>query len=338
MRWATLKGSQQSQPARKNNMVKRDRTARLVRLEHLLYQHPEGLRVPDISRRLGISKRTVYRDIDALDYEVGIPVWQDKGKYGVREEHYLPPVRLSPDEAIRIFLAARLMLRYENRNDPKLASVFLKLNSVLPDSLRNHVESTFEWMSTLSSNERHLNILDTLAEAWMNRHSVRIVYNTPGQKNPSERLIDPYFIEPAAAGHSSYVIAYCHLRKYQRTFKINRITEIESTNESYIIPPEFNANALLASSWGIMTGTQTETIKLKFNAAIAMLPQEVIWHPSQVIESLPDGSVMMTMNVGIDNELRSWILGWGNQVEVVEPEELRTEVAAIAENMQKLYE
>jgi predicted DNA-binding transcriptional regulator YafY len=319
-------------------MVKRDRTARLVKLEHLLYQHPEGLGAPEIGRRLGISRRTVYRDIEALDYEVGIPVWQNKGKYGVREEHYLPPIRLSPDEAVRVFLAARLMLRYANRRDPKLASLFLKLNSILPSPLRPHVERTFDWMSTLAAGEQQLHILDTLAEAWMNCRTVKILYQTPGKQSPTERMIDPYFIEPAAAGHSSYIIAYCHLRGYQRTFKIDRIKEIEATGESYEIPVEFDANALLASSWGIMTGTQAETVKLKFKPEIAMLPQEVIWHPSQVVQSLIDGSVMMTMQVGTDHELRSWILSWGNQVEVIEPESLRMEVAETTRTMFALYQ
>ena len=97
-------------------------------------------------------------------------------------------------------------------------------------------------MLELPKNERYLRVLAILAEAWRKRRRVNILYRALEAKQPTERIIEPYFIEPAAVGHLSYVIAYCHRRKQQVTFKIERIEAAEVTSETYVIPAEFDAN------------------------------------------------------------------------------------------------
>jgi len=162
-------------------------------------------------------------------------------------------------------------------------------------------------------------------------------YHTLGEDKPTERSIDPYFIEPAAADRSSYVIAYCHRTKEIRTFKIERINSIEMTSGSYVIPPDFDANAYLASAWGIEVGGKAKTIKLKFNPDVARIMEETKYHPSQEVKRQADGSVIMTIKVTISMELCSWILRWGEKVEVLEPEELRQEIKRTVRAMKKIY-
>src|SRR5262245_40127571 len=60
-----------------SDFVKRDRTARLLGVAYLLYQHPNGLTAHQIAERTGMHVRTVYRDLRALEQEVGVAVWQD---------------------------------------------------------------------------------------------------------------------------------------------------------------------------------------------------------------------------------------------------------------------
>ena len=62
--------------------AKRDRTARLMRVASLLDAHPEGMRPKDIAERLGMSVRNVYRDLKALEGEVGLPTWSEDGPLG----------------------------------------------------------------------------------------------------------------------------------------------------------------------------------------------------------------------------------------------------------------
>ena len=63
--------------------TKRDRLARLARLVSILQAHPEGIRTADIATRVGMSVRTVYRDLTALQDELRLPVWGEDGVWGI---------------------------------------------------------------------------------------------------------------------------------------------------------------------------------------------------------------------------------------------------------------
>lgn len=315
-----------------------DRTVRLFKIEHLLYQNKNGLLVEELAHLCGVSTRTIYRDLAALESYVGLPIWGKGSRRGILKDHYLPPIRFSLPEAMRVFLAARLMLHYSNRYDPDTASTFTKLNSVLPRNLGYHVQKTLEWMQHLKADDHYQDTLHTLVEAWINQRMVKVRYQTLGEKTAKERYIDPYFIEPAATGHSSYVVGYCHLAKEIRVFKIERIKSVEITDRLCLVPPDFDANLYLSSGWGIVSGGEAEVIKLRFAPQVAPIMEEAIYHPSQVTEKQDDGSLLMTLHVMNTYELCSWILSWGDQVEVLEPRDLRQEIIKAAKAMLKVYE
>ena len=316
---------------------KTDRLARLLNVLYILNQNPNGVKVAEIARQCGVTVRTTYRDLDALEPLHGVKIWEERTKRGIVEGSVLPPIRLSLPEAMTIFLAARLMVGYANRYDPNIASTFMKLNSVVPPPLRDQIRQTMDWLQEQRKDEKYLRILETIAEAWVSQRTVRIWYQALGDEEATERSIDPYFIEPAAAGHSSYVIGYCHRTNEIRTFKIERIRSIEETSDSYDIPSSFDASSYLASAWGIVADGELKTVKLKFDRQVARLLEEVTWHPSQVTKRQPDGSVIVTLQVLTTVELCSWILGWGEKVEVLEPEELREEIIQTAEAMLDVY-
>ncbi len=310
----------------------KDRTARWAQIEHLLYQNRKGLKIKEIARICNVSVRQIYRDLDDLQSKMGLPIWEDHSTRGINEDYFLPPIRFSLPEALNIFLAARLMLNYAHRYDPNVASTFMKLNSIVPPLLREEIQRTLDWMQAQPRDEQYLRTLATLTEAWVSRHQVKIAYQSLPAEKAAERII-----EPATAGHSSYVIAYCHRTKSLRTFKIERIKAIEATPESYTIPPDFDANEFLGSSWGIVVEGEVKTIRLRFDSEIARIMEETIWHPSQVLEKQSDGSVIMTLRVTDTVELYSWILGWAEKVEVLEPAELRREMVRTAKAMLEVY-
>jgi len=122
-----------------------------------------------------------------------------------------------------------------------------------------------------------------------------------------------------------------------RTFKIERIQNVEITDEKYQIPKDFDANRHFAGSWGVVIEGEEQLVSLKFRKEIARLIEETIWHPSQHFERQPDGSLVMTLKVYSTYELTTWIMGWGQKVEVLAPESLRKEIHQTAEDMVKLY-
>ena len=316
----------------------KDRTLRLIQIEHLLYQNRTGLKIKDLARICNVSTRQIYRDLNDLESRLHIPFWEKGSIRGIEENYFLPPIQFTLPEALNIFLAARLMLNYAHRYDPNVASTFMKLDSIVPPSLREQIQRTLDWMQKLPTNEKHLSILATLTEAWVSRHRVKIVYQSLGEEKATGRIIEPYFIEPAAVGHSSYIFAYCHRAKALRTFKIERIDAIETTSEPYTIPSDFDANELLGSSWGVVVEDEVKAIRLRIaDPELARIMAETVWHPSQVLERQSDGSVIMSLRVTDTVEFRSWILGWGESIEVLEPAELRQNIIETAKAMLDVY-
>src|SRR3954447_19912266 len=121
--------------------AKRDKTARLLRVLHILRAYGEaGVRPLEIAKQTDMAVRTVYRDLRAIEDELGIAVWSDEGRWGVEAGAFLPPLQLTTHEAMAVVLSARLMTRYADKYDPNLASAFQKLEAGLPEALREHVE------------------------------------------------------------------------------------------------------------------------------------------------------------------------------------------------------
>lgn len=315
----------------------KDRTARWAQIEHLLYQNRKGLQIKEIARICNVSPRQIYRDLDDLQSKLGLPIWEDHSTRGIDEDYFLPPIQFSLPEALNIYLAARLMLNYAHRYDPHASSTFMKLNSVVPPPLREQIQGTLDCMRTWPSDERYSRTLAILTDSWVSRHQVKIAYQSLPAGGASERVIEPYFIEPASAGHSSYVIAHCHKARALRTFKIERIKAIEATPQLYEIPPDFNANEFLGSAWGIIAEGEVKTVKLQFAPEISRIMEETVWHPSQVLEKRSDGSAVMTLKVAETLELLAWILSWGQKVEVLRPPGLRQRVIETAQAMLEIY-
>jgi predicted DNA-binding transcriptional regulator YafY len=316
----------------------KDRTARWANIEHLLYQNRSGLTVKELADKCYVSTRQIYRDFHDLEQKLSIGFWQDGNKWGIPDGYFLPPIRFSLPEALNIFLAARLMVSYSRHYDVNIASTFTKLNSIVPSPLREQIQKTIDWMQALPADEKHLRILAKLAEAWASQCQVKLTYQSLPAEKATERIIEPYFIEPAAPCHSSYVVAYCHRAGEVRVFKLERIEDIELIQQTYNIPSDFDANKFFASAWGIVVGDEVKTVKLKFHPEIARLIEETIWHPSQMVERKRNGSVIMTLKVFDTYEFRSWILQWGEKVEVVEPEELRQAIAHTGSAIAELYQ
>lgn len=316
---------------------KRDRTARLLKIQVLLGQNPHGLRIEEIARRCSVSIRTVYRDLNALEFELNVPIWQEGNKRGVVEGYHLPPIPFTIPEAMNISLAARLMQIHSRWYDPHRASALVKLNSIVPPPLRKQIENTIDWMERQPRNEKQIDISEKLANAWITQHQVTIWYREIDEGEPQEFIIEPYFIEPATPGNSGFVIAYCHLKKSIFIFKLSCIEHVHVEPENYMIPNDFDAVQYLSPAWGTFVNEPAQTVKLHFKPRPSRPIMEAIWDPSQVLEPQRDGSLIMTLRVVITFDFRSWVLGWGDEVEVIEPEKLRNEIIQINESVRNMY-
>jgi predicted DNA-binding transcriptional regulator YafY len=316
---------------------KRDRTARLLKLQVLLWQSPHGITIGEMARKCTVSERTIFRDLKALESELNVPLWEEGSKRGLLEGYFLPPVNLTLLEAINIFLASRLMLQHLQVYNPHIVSTFMKINTIVPQPLRRHVQDTIDYMETLPINERRFKNFEKLTNAWLSHHQVKFNYQEMGD-DTTERIVDPYFIEPSLWGHSSYVIACDHQTKTICYFKTDQIiSNVVILDETYETPPDFNINNYYDYAFGVFTGEETLNIKLRFHPRVSKMIKRTVWHPSQVVEQQLDGSIIMTLKTRNAIYLRGWILGWGMNVEVLEPKMLRNQIIRIITALRSIY-
>jgi predicted DNA-binding transcriptional regulator YafY len=98
------------------------------------------------------------------------------------------------------------------------------------------------------------------------------------------------------------------------------------TDERFIPPDDFDLDEYMQDAFGVIR-TDPEKVVIRFDPSLERYLKENIWHPSQTFKKDKDGSVLMTMEVGGLREVMSWVMGFGREAEVLEPEHLRRAVA-----------
>lgn len=314
--------------------AKRDRTARFYRVVRFLEARGErGATPEEVARAVDVSKRTVYRDLKAIDEELGLPVWSDDGRFGLEGKGLLPALQLTQPEAMAVFLSARLMARYADEYDPDLAGAFQKIAEGLPEVLAAHVADTLDRMRRLGTEPRDRRaILATLTRAWAERRVVELRYRTgtyDGRPGSRPATVRPYLLEPSLTTRALYLIGHDETRNAVRTFKLERIEAVTLTPRVFEPPDDGKAERALERAWDIVADQPEVEVVVRFASTVASRVRETRWHPSEATEPGPNGSLTWRARVSGTLEVRSWILGWGADAEVLAPAELRTEVAAV---------
>lgn len=317
-----------------------NKAERLLQIEALLLTHPEGLTQAEIARRLGVNRSTINRYLPDLDrfciYET------DGGRLAIDRDHYLMNVRLTLHEAMALHLAARLMATHADKQNPHAAAALRKLGLALEKlapRVAEHLKTSAGVMD--DAVQRHdpvyLSVLETLTRAWSDG-KVAHVWHRMEDGRVFEYDFAPYFIEPYAVGKTTHTIGWREPPGALRTFKIERIQRVELTGRSYTIPADFDPRKILADAWGIWyTDEEPVEVALKFHPRVTHRVRETRWHRSERIEEQPDGSLLWRAQVAEPQEMLPWIRGWGADVEVLEPKELREQMTGEARRLAGVY-
>ena len=113
-----------------------------------------------------------------------------------------------------------------------------------------------------------------------------------------------------------------------RTFKVERMLDLALLGRTFEPPEAGPLVRRLRSAWDIIADQPATDVLLRFPAAVASRVRETTWHPSQRLTDEPGGSVLWSATVAGTIEIRLWILGWGDDVEVLQPTSLREDVRA----------
>jgi predicted DNA-binding transcriptional regulator YafY len=235
-------------------------TTRVLTVLELLQAHHQ-MSGPRLAERLEVDVRSVRRYITMLQ-DLGIPIEAERGRYGnyrLMRGFKLPPLMLTEDEALALTLgllvAKRLGLTIAA---PAVEGALAKIDRVLPEALRERVQAVQETLVLDSISTDRYNsspessVVLTLSIATQQEKRVWMRYQS-GQAAETVRAIDSYGL----IFHAGlwYTVAYCHLRKDLRTFRLDRVIEADLLNESFIRPPDFNSLDYLRRSIASMPGT-----------------------------------------------------------------------------------
>lgn len=230
------------------------RTERLLKLLQLLRRQRFTLSAEQLAETLGVSARTVYRDIDALRTQ-GARIEGESGVgYLLRQDFLLPPLTLSAQEAEALLLGVRWVAKH---GDAQLVAAaqkaFGKIEAVLPAELRTTLnQSPLLIGSRHEYDEREQQILSDIRHAIRMGRKINIRY-LDAQDTQSERTIWPF-----AVGYFEQirmVAAWCELRGAFRHFRTDRITELTVCDTT---TPESSAELL--ARWHVQTGIPTQNV------------------------------------------------------------------------------
>lgn len=311
-----------------------------------LNSYSEGLSIKEIHNKVidyygEISERTIRRDLEILS--CNYPIYECKSKNPVKyalTKYSIDSLSLSFKEIYSLTMAQILLREHAMDEDYSLANQAIQ--KICKHSL-NDQRRKFDDLLSVFLVQRHkeknkIKANDTytlqLLTAIQRKVSVKIEYNNFSRNRIEERIIDPYYF--VIREGNLHLIAYCGLRKEIRDFRVSRIDSIEELSNRFERQEELISQHE-ENRFVNISGSKNVEMKLKFKKELKRYICEYESNKADSIEDFPDGSILFTKSTSMSDEVKRWILGYGYQVEVLEPKELKIEIKEIIRKMVENY-
>lgn len=321
--------------------MKRSRLTRLIELLTLLQTGP-GHNTRTLAEVCHVSRRTVFRDLEVLRRAgVRLAFDEEHQRFYLPGASILPPTSFSTEEALSLIL-----LCYELGDQNGLPffgaarSAAIKLESGLPQPLRDHlrqnspaVEIKLPPHNALTGKQ---SVYSRLLAATTDKRAVRIRYRSPAEAGEICTKLSPYRM--LFSQRSWYVIGRSSLHRQVRTFHLGRIRQLEALDDTFTVPRGFSLSRYLRNAWRLIPERGRDVdVLIRFQPLVARNVFEVTWHKTQKAEFNDDGSLDFQVRVSGIHEIAWWVLGYGDQAEVIKPAALRELVARHAQRMAAQY-
>ena len=319
--------------------------SRQIRILELLADNPKGLTVKEIYNYIEcymgqISIRTIRRDIEQLScsYDIqelnhSIPI-----KYALKTFN-LKSLKLTSDDIYALTMT-QIMLR-ENLIDPvhikaisileKIIRASTQLNKIKIQEMKNYfmIRKTYSSEKDIDSKK-----VDMILSAMNQNKVLKIVYHGFNSDTSTQRTIEPYFF--LIQEGKLHLIAFCKLRNEVRDFRVSRIISIKKSDESFIKREKALQN-YEKRRFVNLSGTVLHYIVVIFNKNMRRYIEEYEKEKAKQILILDNGSIQFEIESAITDELVRWILGFGADIEVISPIELKNRVILEIEKTGNLY-
>jgi len=317
------------------------RLHRVLKLVTLLQTH-RPYNADQFAAECGVSRRTIYRDLNVIE-RAGIPFYYDRptGRYQLQQAALLPAINLSLDEALALVLlaselgrAGRLPLFQPARD------AAAKIEASLPVGMRAALGGILR--STVvrpGATARHNALQETyhlVQRAITRRQPLEAVYISFHDQGQIRTRIEPYWL--LFQERAWYVIGRSVRHRAVRTFKLGRFKRLDAAEGRFAGPRDLTLEKYLGNAWRVIRGDKTYEVHLRFSPLVSPNVAEVNWHRTQKVQWDDDGCVHFRATVEGLDEIVWWVLGYGPEVEVLEPAELRTRLVAMGRRMLAQYE
>jgi len=303
-----------------------DTSARLLRLLSLL-QHKPDWTGPELAERLGVTVRTVRRDVDRLR-ELGYAVDAQPGVtggYRLGVGAAVPPLLLDDEEAaaVAIALLASAGGVVRGIEEPALAAL-TKLDRLLPPHLRERVRAV-QSATVQLSRPGHLDAetLVTIAQASAAQVQLRLTY-VDREGRETERRIEPYRL--VSTGWRWYLVANDIDRRDWRTFRVDRMSAVRASGHRFRRAEEPDAAALVTRAVSVAPYRHTARVAID-----APVDEVVRRFPPTVGITEPDGKGGSVFTTGADRleELVGYFVSLDLPFVVLDPPELRDRIREV---------
>ena len=209
-----------------------------------------------------------------------------------------------------------------------LQSAIHRLTQAMPEEMREFLERATEaYVPHLRGHKKSYEdvreVFDNLHEAIQERRVCWVSYRSPWAESARQYNIEPLHLLPFRGG--LYVISRMPYHDQLITQAVDRFESVEVTEEEFEPPDHLSVDERLSNAFGISSEEPMDVV-VRFTEEQAPYIRERIWHPSQKLEELEDGRVVLRLRAGGFYEIKSWVLSFGAAAEVLEPEELREAV------------
>ena len=299
-----------------------------------------GVSIRTLQDELGISRRSVYRLFDSFE-ELGFPLVQldsleKEKKWALMEEYFqgrpkgrVPRLELSRKEILILYLIlSRSTALYETELKETIRILKTRLEQFHLETEEEDLLDRFSrvFLSVprkFKKLEGKESLFEDLINAAMEQKSCRGEYWSFSRNSNREISFNPLRFYEWNDG------LYCFIETLPdreiRTTAVERFSSLTVTDRSFDYPEDFDPEEILSGAWAI-TKDQPLSLSIRFSPQSGRYIKERQWTSNQKIVLEADGSLILKMITSGRRDVKSWILSFGMDAEVLEPEDLRTEI------------
>ncbi len=311
-----------------------DRTERFYKIDNLLHVN-SAVSIDRFLRELEVSRATFKRDIEYMRDRLNAPIEWDRSQGGYRyannqtgKQQSLPGLWFNASEAYALLMMQALLSEMQpGLLGPHIAPLKARLRAVIESGQHTagDVETRVKLLNVAARPVTDKNF-EVVAAALLGRQRLQIRYYSRARNDFSEREVSPQLLLHHRGNW--YLGAWCHQQDAMRSFSMDAIDQASLVAKTSKSVGKKELDGFVGQGYGIFAGSKVQWAKLRFTQERARWVSRELWHPKQKLTPQKDGSLLMEVPFTDVRELSMDILRQGRHVEVVEPPQLREQVAA----------